>query len=155
VEQQIVDFHSGKVGAIPGTSPMQAVNAFLKKAVTLDTYGIDPHPVKVSGHLSTLPVPIGPERPAAPRTVPAASGLLMGNQLIWASVAVVAGEKKSKRKRRLTDRNPEALGCTSGRTTAALPHFKTAGGRTIFDGPKSPNSITRAKCSSFISSSWR
>jgi hypothetical protein len=93
VEQQIVDFHSGKVGAIPGTSPMQAVNAFLKKAVTLDTYGIDPHPVKVSGHLSTLPVPIGPERPAASRTVPAASGLLMGNQLIWASVAVVAGEK--------------------------------------------------------------
>jgi FERM domain-containing protein 3/5 len=70
VEQQIVDFHSGKVGAIPGTSPMQAVNAFLKKAVTLDTYGIDPHPVKVSGldfagsdRSRTPRCPVGRSRP--------------------------------------------------------------------------------------------
>ena len=60
-----------------------------------------------------------------------------------------------KLKVNLNDRNPEALGCTSGRTTAALPHFKTADGRTISGGRKSPNSITRAKCSSFISSSWK
>ena len=89
VEQQIVDFHSGKAGAIPGTSPMQAVNAFLKKAITLDTYGIDPHPVKVSGFdFAGCDWSRTPHCP--PRTVPAASGLLMGNQLIWASVAVVA-----------------------------------------------------------------
>ena len=58
LEQQVADFHSGKTGALQGISPTQAVNAFLKKAATLDTYGIDPHPVKV------LHLPPFPRRPS-------------------------------------------------------------------------------------------
>ena len=47
LEQQVEDYHSGRMGALLGISPLQAVNAFLRKSVTLETYGIDPHPVKV------------------------------------------------------------------------------------------------------------
>jgi len=47
LEAQIEDFHSGKVGSLPGVSATQAVNAFLRRAASLETYGIDPHPVKV------------------------------------------------------------------------------------------------------------
>lgn len=47
LENQVEEFHSGRVGALVGISASQAVNAFLKKAATLDTYGVDPHPVKV------------------------------------------------------------------------------------------------------------
>lgn len=47
LEAQVEEFHSGRVGALVGISSVQAVNAFLKKAATLDTYGVDPHPVKV------------------------------------------------------------------------------------------------------------
>ena len=47
LEQQVEDYHSGRLGALLGISPLQAVNAFLRKSATLDTYGIDPHPVKV------------------------------------------------------------------------------------------------------------
>ncbi|XP_057377452.1 FERM domain-containing protein 3-like [Daphnia carinata] len=46
LENQVEEFHSGRVGALVGISASQAVNAFLKKAATLDTYGVDPHPVK-------------------------------------------------------------------------------------------------------------
>lgn len=46
LEQQVEDYHSGRMGALLGISPLQAVNAFLRKSVTLETYGIDPHPVK-------------------------------------------------------------------------------------------------------------
>lgn len=45
-EQQVERFHCGKSGNLPGISPTEAVNLFLRKAATLDTYGIDPHPVK-------------------------------------------------------------------------------------------------------------
>ena len=44
---------------------------------------------------------------------------------------------------------------TSGRITAALPRFTMDAGRTISAGSTSPSSITRAKCSSFTSSSWK
>ncbi len=37
----VIFFYSGQV-------PSEAEGNFLKKACTLDTYGVDPHPVKVS-----------------------------------------------------------------------------------------------------------
>ena len=52
LEQQVEDYHSGRLGALHGISPSQAVNAFLRKAATLDTYGIDPHPVKVGIYIA-------------------------------------------------------------------------------------------------------
>jgi hypothetical protein len=47
LENQVEEFHSGRVGALVGISASQAVNAFLKKAATLDTHGVDLHPVRV------------------------------------------------------------------------------------------------------------
>jgi hypothetical protein len=47
LENRVEEFHSGRVGALVGISASQAVNAFLKKAATLDPYGVDLHPLRV------------------------------------------------------------------------------------------------------------
>ena len=54
LEAQIEEFHSGRIGNLVGVEPPQAVNAFLRKAATFDTYGIDPHPVKVLTQFAPL-----------------------------------------------------------------------------------------------------
>ncbi|KAF6216936.1 hypothetical protein GE061_001287 [Apolygus lucorum] len=43
IEEKIMEIHQEELKAM---EPPAAENTFLKKAVTLDTYGIDPHPVK-------------------------------------------------------------------------------------------------------------
>ena len=44
LEEKIEEIHS----SLAGTTTPQAETHFLKKAATLDTYGVDPHPVKVT-----------------------------------------------------------------------------------------------------------
>lgn len=44
LEEKIMDIHKRK---LKGQSASQAENNFLRLACQLDTYGIDPHPVKV------------------------------------------------------------------------------------------------------------
>ena len=43
LEEKIEEIHA----TLTGTPTPQAEMQFLKKAATLDTYGVDPHPVKV------------------------------------------------------------------------------------------------------------
>lgn len=44
-EAKVMELHQ----PLKGTSAAESDEAFLKKAIALDTYGVDPHPVKVSG----------------------------------------------------------------------------------------------------------
>lgn len=44
IEEKIMELHQTQ---LKGQSPTTIESNFLCKAVTLDTYGIDPHPVKV------------------------------------------------------------------------------------------------------------
>ena len=43
IEEKIMETHQSLKGLSPSLSELQ----FLKKAAALDTYGVDPHPVKV------------------------------------------------------------------------------------------------------------
>lgn len=43
LEEKVIELHQ----KLKGLTPSEADTLFLKKAATLDTYGIDPHPVKV------------------------------------------------------------------------------------------------------------
>ncbi len=43
LEEKVMELHQ----KLKGLTPSEADLLFLKKAATLDTYGIDPHPVKV------------------------------------------------------------------------------------------------------------
>lgn len=43
IEEKIMELHP----TLKNHSPLMAETAFLKKASVLDTYGVDPHPVKV------------------------------------------------------------------------------------------------------------
>lgn len=43
LEEKVMELHQ----KLKGLTPSEADILFLKKAATLDTYGIDPHPVKV------------------------------------------------------------------------------------------------------------
>lgn len=45
IEEKAMDIHQKK---LKGQDQSQIENSFLKIACQLDTYGIDPHPVKVS-----------------------------------------------------------------------------------------------------------
>lgn len=123
LENQVEEFHSGRVGALVGISASQAVNAFLKKAATLDTYGVDPHPVKVHFH-HMCPLHI----------------------FSFKQMYIIRLNERRTR---------EELVCTLGRITAALPHFTTGVGPTISAGSTFQSSITKAKCLSFTSSSWK
>lgn len=44
IEEKAMEIHQKQ---LKGQSPSQVENAFLKLACQLDTYGVDPHPVKV------------------------------------------------------------------------------------------------------------
>lgn len=44
MEEKIMEYHP----TLKGQTPLMAETCFLKKASLLDTYGVDPHPVKVS-----------------------------------------------------------------------------------------------------------
>lgn len=44
IEEKIMEIHQKQ---LKGQSPSQAENIFLRIACQIDTYGIDPHPVKV------------------------------------------------------------------------------------------------------------
>jgi hypothetical protein len=44
IEEKIMDIHQTQ---LKGQTPAQVENNFLRKACQLDTYGVDPHPVKV------------------------------------------------------------------------------------------------------------
>lgn len=43
IEEKIMEFHP----TLTNHTPLMAETCFLKKASALDTYGVDPHPVKV------------------------------------------------------------------------------------------------------------
>lgn len=45
IEEKIMEVHQMEM---KGLDPVAAENGFLRKAMALDTYGVDPHPVKVS-----------------------------------------------------------------------------------------------------------
>lgn len=47
IEEKIMELHQTQM---KGQSPQSTETNFLRKACTLDTYGIDPHPVKVSSY---------------------------------------------------------------------------------------------------------
>ena len=44
IEEKIMELHQTQ---LKGQTPGATENNFLRKACTLDTYGVDPHPVKV------------------------------------------------------------------------------------------------------------
>jgi hypothetical protein len=44
IEEKIMDIHQTQ---LKGQTPAQVESNFLRKACQLDTYGVDPHPVKV------------------------------------------------------------------------------------------------------------
>ena len=44
IEEKMMEIHQTQ---LKGQTPAQVENNFLRKACTLDTYGVDPHPVKV------------------------------------------------------------------------------------------------------------
>ena len=49
IEEKIMDIHQTQ---LKGQTPAQVENNFLRKACQLDTYGVDPHPVKVREFLT-------------------------------------------------------------------------------------------------------
>jgi hypothetical protein len=51
IEEKMMEIHQTQ---LKGQTPAQVENNFLRKACQLDTYGVDPHPVKVSGCLHVL-----------------------------------------------------------------------------------------------------
>ena len=49
LEEKAIELHQ----KLKGLTPSEADILFLKKSATLDTYGVDPHPVKVRDHYPT------------------------------------------------------------------------------------------------------
>lgn len=50
IHREPVEGTPGGSGGVKGMTTQEAERQFLKIACQLDTYGIDPHPVKVSAH---------------------------------------------------------------------------------------------------------
>ena len=51
IEEKMMEIHQTQ---LKGQTPAQVENNFLRKACSLDTYGVDPHPVKVRNTITSV-----------------------------------------------------------------------------------------------------